>query len=104
MKESANVRQLTHFMPLVSFYASWKRQKTSGFLMFLGGIEGDQWHEMSLYLLLKIISIKKLWKTEMYILWYLIFCCCGCNDLLIKNKPKYEVLEFFAAYLYLILG
>ena len=33
-------------MPLVSFYNPWKDQKTSGFLMFLGGIEGDQWHEM----------------------------------------------------------
>ena len=64
-------------MPLISFYASWKRQKTSGFLMFLGGIEGDQWHEMSFYLLLKIISIKKLWKTEMYILWYLFFVVVG---------------------------
>ena len=37
---------LTHFMPLVSFYSPWKRQKTSSFLIFLGGIERDQWHEM----------------------------------------------------------
>ena len=37
---------LTYFMPLVSFYTSWKRQETSGFLMFLGGIEIDQWYEM----------------------------------------------------------
>ena len=33
-------------MPLVSFYIPWKHQKTSGFLMFSGGIERDQWHEM----------------------------------------------------------
>ena len=37
---------LTHFMPLVSFYIPWKLQKTRGFLMFSGGIEKDQWHEM----------------------------------------------------------
>ena len=30
---------LTHFMPLVSFYAPGKYQKTSGFLMFSGGLE-----------------------------------------------------------------
>ena len=32
---------LTHFMSLVCFYTPWKRQKTSGFLMFSGGIERD---------------------------------------------------------------
>ena len=37
---------LTHFMPLASFYIPWKLQKTRGFLMFSGGIEKDQWHEM----------------------------------------------------------
>ena len=37
---------LTHFMPVISFYTPWKHQKTSGFLMFLGGIERDQLHEM----------------------------------------------------------
>ena len=30
---------LTHFMPLVSFYTTWKRQKTYSFLMFSGGVE-----------------------------------------------------------------
>ena len=29
-----------------SFYSPGKHQKTSGFLMFSGGIEKDQWHEM----------------------------------------------------------
>ena len=38
--------QLTHFMPLVSFYTFWKHQKTKGFLVFSGGIEREQWHEM----------------------------------------------------------
>ena len=37
---------LTHFMPSMSFYSSWKTQKSSGFLMFSGAIERDQWHEM----------------------------------------------------------
>ena len=31
---------------MVSFYTPWKRQKAFGFLMFLGGIERDQSHEM----------------------------------------------------------
>ena len=35
---------LTHFMPVVSFYTSWKHQKTRGFLMLPGGLEKDQWH------------------------------------------------------------
>ena len=37
---------VTHFIPLVSFYTPWKHQKTRGFLMFSGGLERDQWHEM----------------------------------------------------------
>ena len=38
--------KLTHFLPLARFYTPWKDQKTKGFLMFSGGIEKDQWHEM----------------------------------------------------------
>ena len=30
---------LTHFSRMLHFYTSWKRQKTKGFLRFLGGIE-----------------------------------------------------------------
>ena len=37
---------LIYFTPLVSCYTPGKRQETSGFLMFSGGIEGDQWHKM----------------------------------------------------------
>ena len=37
---------LTHFVPLASFDTTKKHQNTSGFLMFLGGIEKDQGHEM----------------------------------------------------------
>ena len=36
-------------MPLISFNTPWKHQNTSGFRMFLGGIERDQWHEMGKY-------------------------------------------------------
>ena len=42
----AKETKLIHFMPLVSFYTPSKHQKTFGFLMFLGGIERGQWHEM----------------------------------------------------------
>ena len=38
--------QLTHVMPLVFFFTSWKHQKARGVLRFSGGIERDQWHEM----------------------------------------------------------
>ena len=31
-------------MLLVSFNTPWKLRKRSGFLMFSGGIERDQWH------------------------------------------------------------
>ena len=37
---------LVHFMPLVSFDTTWKHLKPFGFLIFSGGIERDQWHEM----------------------------------------------------------
>ena len=37
---------LTHFMSLVSFDTPGKCQKTKGFVIFSGGIERDQWHEM----------------------------------------------------------
>ena len=34
------------FMPPICFYTTWKYQKTTGFLMFSGGLETKQWHEM----------------------------------------------------------
>lgn len=34
-------------MALISFYTPWK-QKTRGFVMFLGAIQRDWWHEMVL--------------------------------------------------------
>ena len=37
---------LTHVISLVSFCTPGKHQKTIGFLMFPGGIERDQWHEI----------------------------------------------------------
>ena len=37
---------LSHLMPLISFYITWKHKKTFSFLVFSGGIEKDQWHEM----------------------------------------------------------
>ena len=35
-----------HFRPMFSFYTSWNRQKTSGFLTFSGGIEREHLPEM----------------------------------------------------------
>ena len=37
---------LTHFWPMFSFYTPWKHQKTSGFLVFSGGIKWEHWREM----------------------------------------------------------
>ena len=48
MRWTLDVDGLTDFMPMVSFYTPWKHQKTSGFLMFSGAIERDQWHKMGL--------------------------------------------------------
>ena len=36
----------SYFMPLVSFYIPWKYQKMSNFLMFSGGTERNQWHQI----------------------------------------------------------
>ena len=35
-----------YFVPLVCFYTPGKHQEISGFLMFSGGIERDQWYEV----------------------------------------------------------
>ena len=45
-------------MPLVFLYTPWKHQKTSAFLMFSGGIERDQWHEIGL-----VVSFPSLWSS-----------------------------------------
>ena len=37
--QSFNFITLTHFMPQISFDTPWKHQKSSGFLMYLGGYE-----------------------------------------------------------------
>ena len=36
-------------MPLALFYTPLKHHKTSGFLIFSGGMERDQWHERIKY-------------------------------------------------------
>ena len=46
ISRTLNIKKITYFMLLVSFYTPWKHQKTTGFLMFLGGIERNQWHIM----------------------------------------------------------
>ena len=40
----STINILTYVMPLVSLYTPWKRQKTIGFLVFLGPMERDQWY------------------------------------------------------------
>ena len=48
-------RATGHFL-----YTPWKYQKTSGFLMFSGGIERNQWHEMGwikILLFMTLISL-----------------------------------------------
>ena len=35
-----------NFKPIFRFYTPWKRQKTSVFLIFSGGIEIEYWFEM----------------------------------------------------------
>ena len=37
---------LTHLNPMFHLYTTWKRQKTCNFLMFLGRLEMDYWHEI----------------------------------------------------------
>ena len=41
------MKVLTFLISLVSIYTSCKFQKTRGFLMFPGGIERGQWHEIA---------------------------------------------------------
>ena len=39
-------KALTHFKAMFHFYTVWKRQKSLGFLTFLGGIKMEYWFEM----------------------------------------------------------
>ena len=41
-----NIFCLNPFHATLAFYTPWKHQKTSGFLMFSGVIERDQWYDM----------------------------------------------------------
>ena len=45
-KTTSKVWDLTHFMPVLSFYTLWKYLKIRGFVMFSGGMEGIPCHEM----------------------------------------------------------
>ena len=46
--EESNIKsgRLIYFSPMSHFYTPWKRQKTYGFLTFLGGIEMWHWTKM----------------------------------------------------------
>ena len=77
---------ISHFMPLTSFDTPWKHQKTSGFLMFSGGIKRDQWHEMGYALnwysaMLHQSNVQLMFKVNnsdtrtMSMKW---FCCFNC--------------------------
>ena len=58
-------------MSLVSFYTPWNRQKTSSFLMFLGGIERYQWNEIG-YLCWshdRFPTVKEIINFEVYLIW-----------------------------------
>lgn len=52
----SNDASLNHFMPLAFLYF-WKKQETSGFLIFLGDIERGQWHVHELIGRSKIVFI-----------------------------------------------
>ena len=41
--------EINPFYAIASFYTFLSHQKSSGFLMFSGGIERDQWHEIGWY-------------------------------------------------------
>ena len=52
-------------MPPLSFYTTWKHQKTRGFLMFSGGVERGHWHEMGKYSITSKFCWKSLTNTKM---------------------------------------
>ena len=65
---------LTHFRPLIYFYTPWKHQKTSGFLMFPGGVEetsGMKWVNLSSF-----GSLKEAFLTYRCHRWNIHRDCC----------------------------
>ena len=67
-------------MPLVSSCTSWKYQKTSAFLMFSGGVERDQWHEMGYFF--SVQDWSKVW----------------CITFDIVSKFRYDHTEIFVKH------
>ena len=46
MRISTSNMQSTYIISTFNFYTPWKRQKTSGWLMFPGDREIEYWHEI----------------------------------------------------------
>ena len=63
---------LTHFQPVFHFYATWKHQKTEGFLIFSGSIEVNiGWNWVNIYFLPAI---------KLFFLFWNIFTTCYASS------------------------
>ena len=87
------INYINQFHAAVSFNTPWKHQKFKGFLMFLGGIEWDQWHEMGW--LKRYISVKQTntHRKKIFILEWSIICQFGLQRMEIKFKQSCEKMN-----------
>ena len=76
-------------MPLASFYTPWRHQKISGFLMFSGGIERDQWHKIGQ-------NRKHLMFYKTLNVSHLMFCKIRVSLRLTAQKMKFSIKDFLS--------
>ena len=104
--------------PLVYFYTPWKHQKTSVFLMFLGGIERDQWHEMgkiikTFVLLIEFFSsqnlfwfswvlIKIFWSFKEKLYWPVYLSKIGISECYLKYIVQWKISKLKTRFVFTI--
>ena len=72
--------QLTHFMPLVSFYTPWKYQKTRCFLIFSGGVERPLSVNLWSQSVFQRFLANQIWEKNVFCFCvvYVYRCFCKC--------------------------
>ena len=81
--------------PLVYFYTPWKH-KTSVFVMFLGGIERDQWFWFS-WVLIKIF-----WSFKEKLYWPVYLSKIGISECYLKYIVQWKISKLKTRFVFTI--
>ena len=90
-----------------SCHIPWKHQKTRGFLIFLGGIERYQWHEVGSLFLRYPLKTKHVWFSGIFrryrkipVSWNGLTIASRCSFLSGFNFRKNFFRQLFSSYWY----